>query len=205
MTQTGWRLERTYLAGAGLSEARLEGLDLVWSDPLDQTAHAALWADNGTGKTMITALRYALYLPHARDFVRGDSDRSLPKLVQSRDVCHVVEQASRVVDGEVQRVVAGMVAEWPDGGTQDLDNPSKLQRMFYGWLTGADGPTLEDLPFRTDAGRWATRAQFSEGVREILPHGGAVPAHQPSDHQGHWQRRLLAAGSTSTRSGSKRR
>src|SRR5690242_12135862 len=107
--QPGWRLERSFLAGAGLLESRLEGLDLRWSEPLEQTAHAALWADNGTGKTMITALRYALYLPHSRDFIRGDSDRSLAKLVRSRDVCHVVEQASRIVDGEVQRIVVGMV------------------------------------------------------------------------------------------------
>ena len=88
--QTGWRLERTYLAGAGFPESRLEGLDINWSDPLDPTGHAALWADNGTRKTTITALRFALYLPHTRDFVRGDSDRSLARLVYSGNVCHVV-------------------------------------------------------------------------------------------------------------------
>jgi hypothetical protein len=194
MIQTGWRLERTYLAGAGLPESRLEGLDINWSDPLEPTGHSALWADNGTGKTMITALRYALYLPHPRDFIRGDSDRSLAKLVRSGDVCHVVEQATRVVEGELQRVVVGMVADWSDGGTRDLDNPSKLQRMFYGWLTGPDGPTIDRLPFRTSIGRWATRAQFVNAVREVLPHGGAAPPHPPSDHQGHWREWLVAAG-----------
>ncbi|WP_326946919.1 hypothetical protein OG439_47760 [Amycolatopsis sp. NBC_01307] len=190
----GWRLERTYLAGAGLAESRLEGLDLVWSEPLDPTAHAALWADNGTGKTMITALRYALYLPDSRDFIRGDSDRSLAKLVRSRDVCHVVEQASRVVDGELQRVVVGMVAGWPGGGTQDLENPSRLHRMFYGWFTGEHGPTIDDLPFRTDIGRWATHAQFVDGVRAVLPPGGAAPPYPPSDHQRNWRRWLDVVG-----------
>jgi hypothetical protein len=187
-------LERTYLAGAGLSESRLEGLDITWSDPFEATGHSALWADNGTGKTMITALRYALYLPHPRDFIRGDSDRSLAKLVRSGEVCHVVEQASRVVDGELQQIVVGMVADWSDGGTRDLDNPSKLQRMFYGWLTDQDGPTIDSLRFRTSIGRWATRAQFITAVREVLPHGGAGPPYPPSDHQGHWRQWLTAAG-----------
>ncbi len=194
MIQTGWRLERTYLAGAGLSESRLEGLDIYWSDPLEPTGHSALWADNGTGKTMITALRFALYLPHSRDFIRGDSDRSLAKLVHSGDVCHVIEQATRIVDGELQRIVVGMVADWPDGGTRDLDNPSKLNRVFYGWLTGSDGPTIDSLPFRTSVGRWATRAHFVNAVREVLPHGGAGPPHPPSEHQGHWGEWLIAAG-----------
>ncbi|RAS64781.1 chromosome segregation ATPase [Lentzea atacamensis] len=191
---TAWRLERTYLAGAGRDESRLEGLDIGWADPFDASGHAALWADNGTGKTMITALRYALYLPHSRDFIRGDSDRSLAKLVRSRDVCHVVEQVSRVVDGELQRVVVGMVAEWPDGGTRDLDNPGRLHRHFYGWQCGVAGPTIDDLPFRTQAGRWATRPQFISGVREILPRSGAGAPYAPSDHQGSWQRWLANAG-----------
>jgi hypothetical protein len=99
--QTGWRLERTYLAGAGFPESRLEGLDINWAGPLEPTGHAALWADNGAGKTTITALRFALYLPHTRDFIRGNSDRSLARLVYSGDVCHIVEQATRVVDGEM--------------------------------------------------------------------------------------------------------
>lgn len=92
--QSGWRLERTYLAGAGYPESRMEGLTIDWSDPFEPTGHAALWADNGTGKSTITALRFALYQPHPRDFIRGDSDRSLAKLVGSGDVCHVVEQAT---------------------------------------------------------------------------------------------------------------
>ncbi|WP_244792893.1 hypothetical protein [Streptomyces sp. BJ20] len=192
--QTGWRLERTYLAGAGFPESRLEGLSINWSDPFEPTGHAALWADNGTGKTTITALRFGLYLPHARDFIRGESDRSLAKLVRSGDVCHVVEQATRVVDGELQRIVMGMVADWADGGTQDLDNPRKLQRDFYGWVTYGSGPTIEDLPFRTSAGRRATHAQFVEAVRGMLPNGGALPPHRPSDHQRAWGDWLAAAG-----------
>jgi hypothetical protein len=192
--QTGWRLERTYLAGAGFPESRLEGLDISWSDPFAPTGHAALWADNGTGKTMITALRYALYLPHARDFIRGDSDRSLARLVYSGDVCHVVEQSTRVVDGELQRIVVGMVADWADGGTRDLANPSKLTRMFYGWVTGTPGPTVDDLPFRTSVGRWATRTQFVDALRGLLPDGGALPSHAPSDHQAEWRKWLTAAG-----------
>ncbi|MFI9580402.1 hypothetical protein ACIHCQ_00780 [Streptomyces sp. NPDC052236] len=192
--QTGWRLERTYLAGAGFPESRLEGLSINWSDPFEPTGHAALWADNGTGKTTITALRFGLYLPHTRDFIRGDSDRSLAKLVRSGDVCHVVEQATRVVDGELQRIVMGMVADWTDGGTQDLDNPRRLQRDFYGWVTYGSGPTIEDLPFRTNVGRRATHAQFVEAVRELLPKGGALPPHRPSDHQRAWGDWLAAAG-----------
>lgn len=194
MVGNGWRLERTYLAGAGMDEARLEGLDIEWSEGFAAGGHAALWADNGTGKTTITALRYALYLPHPREFIRGDSDRSLAKLVRSAEVCHVVEQATRVVHGEQQRLVVGMVVSWTDGGTQDLDNPSRLTRTFYGWLSGADGPTIDDLPFRTDAGRWATHKQFTGAVREIVPRGGAAAPHPPSEHQKHWQEWLLAAG-----------
>ncbi|WP_409473403.1 hypothetical protein [Streptomyces sp. HC307] len=194
MMQTGWRLERTYLAGAGFPESRLEGLSINWSDPFEPTGHAALWADNGTGKTTITALRFGLYLPHARDFIRGESDRSLAKLVRSGDVCHVVEQATRVVDGELQRIVMGMVADWADGGTQDLDNPRKLQRDFYGWVTYGSGPTIDDLPFRTNVGRRATHAQFVEAVRGMLPNGGALPPHRPSDHQRTWVDWLAAAG-----------
>ncbi|MFG3295664.1 hypothetical protein ACGF3G_43580 [Streptomyces sp. NPDC048179] len=192
--QTGWRLERTYLAGAGFPESRLEGLSINWSDPFEPTGHAALWADNGTGKTTITALRFGLYLPHARDFIRGESDRSLAKLVRSGDVCHVVEQATRVVDGELQRIVMGMVADWADGGTQDLDNPRSLQRDFYGWVTYGSGPTIEDLPFRTSVGRRATHTQFVEAVRGMLPNGGALPPHRPSDHQRTWGDWLAAAG-----------
>ncbi|WP_327744107.1 hypothetical protein OHO28_22175 [Streptomyces europaeiscabiei] len=192
--QTGWRLERTYLAGAGFPESRLEGLSINWSDPFEPTGHAALWADNGTGKTTITALRFGLYLPHARDFIRGESDRSLAKLVRSGDVCHVVEQATRVVDGELQRIVMGMVADWADGGTQDVDNPRRLQRDFYGWVTYGSGPTIEDLPFRTSVGRRATHAQFVEAVRGMLPGGGALPPHRPSDHQRTWGNWLAAAG-----------
>lgn len=194
MSEHGWRLERSYLAGAGLSESRLEGLNITWSDALEPSGHSALWADNGTGKTMITALRYALYLPHSRDFIRGDSDRSLAKLVRSEDVCHVVEQATRIVNGELQRIVVGMVASWADGGTQDLDNPSKLNRTFYGWLSGPDGPTVDMLPFRTTVGRWSTHKQFVGAVRELLPHGGAAPPFAPSDHQRHWQEWLISAG-----------
>jgi hypothetical protein len=192
--QTGWRLERTYLAGAGFPESRLEGLDINWSDPLEPTGHAALWADNGTGKTTITALRFALYLPHTRDFVRGNSDRSLAKLVYSGRVCHVVEQATRQVNGELQRIVVGMVAYWADSGAQDLDNPSKLRRDFYGWVAGPQGPTISDLPFRTSIGRWATRAQFVDALRGVVPGGGALPPHLPSDHQTQWRQWLAAAG-----------
>jgi hypothetical protein len=193
VTQTGWRLERTYLAGAGFRESRLEGLDIRWSDPLEPTGHAALWADNGTGKTTITALRFALYLPDARDFIRGGSDRSLAKLVHSGDVCHVVEQATRVIGGELQRIVVGFVAQWVDG-TQDLDNPSKLQRFFYGWVSGEHGPSIDSLPFRTGAGRWATRGQFVDALRGLLPGGGALPPHVPAEHQGRWRDWLVAAG-----------
>lgn len=194
MTSHGWRLERTYFSGAGLAESRLEGLDIVWSAPEADSGHSALWADNATGKSMITALRFALYLPHSRDFVRGGSDRSLAKLVRSGDVCHVVEQATRVVRDEQQRLVVGMVASWPDGGAQDLDNPSRLVRMFYGWLCGADGPTIDQLPFRTSVGRWATDRQFVSCLRELLPHGGAAPPFAPSDHQRHWQEWLAGSG-----------
>jgi hypothetical protein len=190
----GWRLERTYLAGAGMDEARLEGLDIAWSDEFDADGHAALWADNGTGKTTITALRYALYLPNTRDFIRGDSDRSLAKLVRSGEVCHVVEQATRMVHGERQRLVVGMVVSWADGGTQDLDNPAKLTRDFYGWLSGPDGRTIDDLPFRTDVGHWATHKQFVAAVRDVLPHGGAAAPYAPSDRQKHWQDWLVSAG-----------
>jgi hypothetical protein len=192
--QTGWRLERTYLAGAGYPESRLEGLDIDWSDPAEPTGHAALWADNGTGKTTITALRFALYLPHPRDFIRGGSDRSLARLVHSETVCHVVEQATRQVNGETQRLVTGMVADWPDGGTRNLDNPSRLHREFYGWVTGPQGPTITNLPFRTQARRWAARAQFTDAVRALAPSGGALPPHLPSDHQTQWQQWLAAAG-----------
>ena len=192
--QTGWRLERTYLAGAGYPESRMEGLDINWSDPAEPTGHAALWADNGTGKTTITALRFALYLPNLRDFVRGDSDRSLARLIYSGNVCHIVEQATRQVNGELQRIVMGMVADWPDGGTQDLDNPSRLRRDFYGWVTGPQGSTIGDLPFRTAAGRWSTHAQYTDTVRTLAPSGGALPPHLPSDHQTQWQQWLIAAG-----------
>jgi len=192
--QTGWRLERTYLAGAGYPESRLEGLDIDWSDSAEPTGHAALWADNGTGKTTITALRFALYLPHPRDFIRGGSDRSLARLVNSGTVCHIAEQATRDVNGETQRIVTGMVADWTDGGTQNLENPSRLHRDFYGWVADSKGPTITDLPFRTQAGRWATRAQFTDAVRTLAPTGGALPPHFPSDHQTQWQQWLAAAG-----------
>jgi hypothetical protein len=153
--QTGWRLERTYLAGAGFPESRLEGLDINWADPLEPTGHAALWADNGAGKTTITALRFALYLPHSRDFIRGNSDRSLAKLVYSGNVCHVVEQATRVVEGEMQRIVVGMVADWSDGGTQDLDNPRS-------WA----GSSMAGLPIRSDRPSMICRfAPASDGGR----------------------------------------
>ena len=55
------------MASAGLIESRLEGLDLDWFDPFDPTTHTASWADDGIGKTMITALHYALHLPTARE------------------------------------------------------------------------------------------------------------------------------------------
>lgn len=187
--QLGWRLERTYLAGAGYPESRLEGLDIAWSDPFESSGHAALWADNGTGKSTITALRFALYLPHPRDFVRGDSDRSLSKLIPPGRVCHVVEQATREVGGELQRLVAGMVASWQKG----RDNVETLKRHFYGWVTGPDGPAIGDLPFQTSAGRWATGAQFTDAVRELIPPGGALPPHLPSDHQDQWSTWLTAA------------
>jgi len=91
-------------------------------------------------------------------------------------------------------MVIGMVADWPDGGTQDLDNPSRLHREFYGWVTSPQGPTISDLPFRTGVGRWATRAQFVDAVRAIAPTGGALPPHLPSTHQTQWQQWLMAAG-----------
>ncbi len=187
--QVGWRLERTYLAGAGYPESRLEGLDIPWSDPFESSGHAALWADNGTGKSTITALRFALYLPHPREFVRGDSDRSLSKLIPPGRVCHVVEQATRVANGELQRLVAGMVASWQKG----RDNLETLKRHFYGWVTGPGGPTISELPFQTAAGRWATSAQYTDAIRELIPRGGALPPHPPSDHQDQWGTWLTAA------------
>jgi hypothetical protein len=191
--QTGWRLERTFLAGAGFRESRLEGLEINWSDPLEPTGHAALWADNGTGKTTITALRFALYLPDTRDFIRGGSDRSLAKLVNGGDVCHVVEQATRVVGGEQQRIVVGFVAQWRDG-VQDLDNPSRLLRFYYGWVTDERGLSIDNLPFRTEAGRWTTRSQFVEAVRAMLPRGGVLPPHEPSERHREWRRWLSTGG-----------
>jgi hypothetical protein len=187
--RVGWRLERTYLAGAGYPESRLEGLDIHWSDPFEPSGHAALWADNGTGKSTITALRFALYLPHPRDFVRGDSDRSLSKLVPSGRVCHVVEQATREVNGELQRLVVGMVASWQKG----RDNAEVLKRYFYGWVTGPDGPTIHELPFHTVGGRWATSDQFTDAIRQLMPRGGALPPHSPSEHQDQWGMWLSAA------------
>ncbi len=187
--QVGWRLERTYLAGAGYPESRLEGLDIHWSDPFESSGHAALWADNGTGKSTITSLRFALYLPHPRDFVRGDSDRSLSKLVPSGRVCHVVEQATREANGELQRLVVGMVASWQKG----RDNAETLKRHFYGWVTGPDGPTISELPFQTAAGRWATSAQFTDAIGHLMPQGGALPPHSPSEHQDQWGTWLIAA------------
>lgn len=47
-------------------ESRPEGFDLDWSDPFDPTTHTVSWADGGIGKTMITALHYALHLPTER-------------------------------------------------------------------------------------------------------------------------------------------
>jgi hypothetical protein len=187
--QVGWRLERTYLAGAGYPESRLEGLDIYWSDPFESSGHAALWADNGTGKSTITSLRFALYLPHPRDFVRGDSDRSLSKLVPSGRVCHVVEQATREANGELQRLVVGMVASWQKG----RDNAETLKRHFYGWVTGPDGPTISELPFQTAAGRWTTSAQFMDAIGQLMPQGGALPPHSPSEHQDQWGTWLIAA------------
>ena len=187
--QVGWRLERTYLTGAGYPESRLEGLDIYWSDPFESSGHAALWADNGTGKSTITSLRFALYLPHPRDFVRGDSDRSLSKLVPSGRVCHVVEQATREANGELQRLVVGMVASWQRG----RDNAETLKRHFYGWVTGPDGPTISELPFQTAAGRWATSAQFMDAIGQLMPQGGALPPHSPSEHQDQWGTWLIAA------------
>ena len=187
--QIGWRLERTYLAGAGYPESRLEGLDIHWSDPFESSGHAALWADNGTGKSTITALRFALYLPHPRDFVRGDSDRSLSKLVPSGRVCHVVEQAAREVNGELQRLVVGMVASWQKG----RDNAEVLKRHFYGWVSGPDGLTISELPFQTVAGRWATSEQFTDAIGQLMPRGGALPPHPPSEHQDHWGTWLTTA------------
>jgi len=187
--QVGWRLERTYLAGAGYPESRLEGLDIYWSDPFESSGHAALWADNGTGKSTITSLRFALYLPHPRDFVRGDSDRSLSKLVPSGRVCHVVEQATREANGELQRLVVGMVASWQKG----RDNAETLKRHFYGWVTGPDGPTIGELPFQTAVGRWATSAQFMDAIGQLMPQCGALPPHSPSEHQDQWGTWLIAA------------
>ncbi|MFE7115525.1 hypothetical protein ACFU99_08895 [Streptomyces sp. NPDC057654] len=188
-----WRLERTYLTGAGFPESRLEGLDLTWSDPFERTQHSAIWAENGTGKTTITALRFALYLPHSWDFIRGDSDRSLAKLVRSGDVCHVVEQATRLVGDEPQRIVMGMVAHWTDDGVQDLDHPRKLQREYYGWLTHGPGPTISNLPFRNRQGRRTTHNQFANAVRALLPEGGVLPPHRPSEHHEAWLKWLSAA------------
>jgi len=90
--------------------------------------------------------------------------------------------------------MTGMVADWPDGGTQNLENLSRLHRNFYEWVTGPQGPAITDLPFRTQAGRWATRAQFTDAVRALAPSGGALPPHLPSDHQTQWQQWLAAAG-----------
>ncbi|MGH4032891.1 hypothetical protein ACQB60_28605 [Actinomycetota bacterium Odt1-20B] len=190
---TAWRLERTYLTGAGFPESRLEGLDLTWSDPFERTQHSALWAENGTGKTTITALRFALYLPHAWDFIRGDSDRSLAKLVRSGDVCHIVEQATRLVGDEPQRIVMGMVAHWTDDGVQDLDHPRKLQREYYGWVTHSPGPTISNLPFRTRQGRRTTHTQFVTALRAMLPEGGVLPPHRPSEYHEAWLKWLSAA------------
>lgn len=127
--------------------------------------------------------------PHTRDFVRGDSDRSLSKLVPSGRVCHVVEQATREVNGELQRLVVGMVASWQRG----RDNAETLKRHFYGWLTGPDGPTISELPFQTAAGRWATGAQFADAIVQLMPQGGVLPPHSPSEHQDQWGMWLTAA------------
>ncbi|MEU6990630.1 hypothetical protein ABZ953_08245 [Streptomyces sp. NPDC046465] len=186
-------MERTYLSGAGFPEARLEGLDINWCDPYEATEHSALWADNGAGKTTITALRFGLYLPHAHQFIRGDSDRSLAKLVRSGDVCHVVEQATRVIGGELQRIVMGMVAHWTDGGVQDLKNPRKLHREFYGWTTYGSGPTIANLPFHTSRGRRTTYVQFVNAVKELMPDSGVLPPHRPSEHHEDWLTWLSAA------------
>ena len=138
--QTGWRLERTYLAGAGYPESRLEGLDINWSDPFEPTGHAALWADNGTGKTTITALRFALYLPPSS----GLRPRRLRPVTFPTGVLQDASATSW--NRPPARSTANCSARdrhgrrLARGGTQDRDNPETLHRDFYGWVTGPDGP-----------------------------------------------------------------
>lgn len=82
-----------------------------------------------------------------------------------------------------------MVASWQRG----RDNAETLKRHFYGWLTGPDGPTISELPFQTAAGRWATSAQFADAIVQLMPQGGVLPPHSPSEHQDQWGMWLTAA------------
>ncbi|OIV38531.1 hypothetical protein BIV57_05195 [Mangrovactinospora gilvigrisea] len=183
--RTSWRLERTYLSGVGYPEARCESLDINFADSSGPIEHSVVCGENGVGKTTMTALRFSLYLPHVRDFIRGDSDRSLAKLVRGDDVCHVVEQATRIVGDETQRIVLGMVAHWSDG-VRHLDEPGSLARTYYGWITYGTGPSLVDLPFRTTSGNRTPAPQYLSAVRALLPDTGALPPHPPSSNHEQW-------------------
>ena len=187
--QVGWRLERTYLAGAGYPESRLEGLDIHWSDPFESSGHAALWADNGTGKSTITSLRFALYLP-----IPGSSSGATPtghcRNWFPQDAC--ATSWSRPPGWRTANC-SGSSPEWSRAGRRDGTTLETLKRHFYGWVTGPDGPTISELPFQTAAGRWATSAQYTDAIRELIPRGGALPPHPPSDHQDQWGTWLTAA------------
>lgn len=101
--QIGWRLERTYLAGAGYPESRLEGLDIHWSDPFESSGHAALWADNGIGKSTITSLRFALYLPPYPGLRQG---RLRPLTLETRSLRTRVPRRGASYPGSERRVAA---------------------------------------------------------------------------------------------------
>ena len=193
MTTPSWRMTRFYLAAVGTREARFEPLDIdlrIDGDPV----HNVLWADNGTGKTKITALLSSLWLPRTSDFLKGSTNRSLGKIVRGDDTTHVVVEAVRGEGRDRQRLVAGMVVEWKNR-RQDLDNQTDLERHFYGWVTDdVLGPGIDDLPFRNGEGRWVTRRQFTDALAVLPLDGPTQMVRRPTGTQKDWAKWLETVG-----------
>ena len=189
-----WHLARIHLRGVGHTDARFDPLDLDLTDdgtPCD----TVWWLENGGGKTSLLSLVFAVLRPAQREFLGKDNDRTLGDYVQSGDVGHVVLEWRLPADGlpginADSVLLTGVTLEWDDLRAQP-DNPSALQRTWWGFRTTGDS-ALSQLPFLDEDGRPRRARAFADQLARQVGPDASAELHRPADNQRRWHEWLTS-------------
>ena len=147
------RITRIHFTGLGHKDARFPALTLDLRDPAGNAADSVIWAENGTGKSLLLSLFFSTYRPNQRFFLGKLAESGLRELgayLRDRDLGFVVTEwdltddraeASLLADGPREALLVGQALSW-----RGLDKTTgDLRRRFFTLRPGRD-VTFDTLP-----------------------------------------------------------